>query len=42
MVGALLYPLLQTARARSWCEFAGAHSPLFMRAGALRRSGDLT
>jgi len=24
VAGALLYPLLQTARARGWCEFAGA------------------
>ena len=23
VAGALLYPLLQTARARGWCEFAG-------------------
>ena len=24
VVGAALYPLLQTARSRGWCEFAGA------------------
>ena len=26
LAGAGLYPLLQTARARGWCEFAGAHT----------------